>query len=353
MKGWFSNRIKSLTLLSVMVFLLVAMTGCDDLESFSAIFVSLSEAGTTEDGVDYSVEDILMIYDDGEEFTEENWQKIFEGSEYGLTTRHNISAFSFNEVLWYNLIISGTVAPDDIEFVPELYLSFQPNGVIVPGIPTKVAGNDIVRFTEISPADPEHPFELYFDGSDVGLTTVSEKIDGLGVWPPEYYEMWISANVDLELPYDCNAGVIFVTTQGAYRVPAAVGGSIVGTGSDVLLFCAFNTGSSTSGVWYRVFNAKKEGITPWHASVSLDVLGFELNGISEQAPDLDAGVLFAFTPRVPFNHPNLDEPGQPGQLFFAATGGGVEGPFEFNDSDIPALNGVIDSIGLFDIPAAP
>lgn len=345
----FHGRVNTPALFALMVLMLLVAAACDP--TFNSVFVSVREPGVTEDGVEYSTEDILFTYDNG---AATNWQKVFDGSDFGLTTRHNISAFSFNEIMW-TTPITFPFSIDQLEVIPELYLSFAPNAVIVPGVPTKVAGHDIVRFTEVS--DGVGTFEMFFDGSDVGLTLTSEKIDGIGVWPPENYDV---LGQDVELPVDCNAGAIFVTTMGRYRVPAADGGSIVGNGSDILLFCAFNTGPNTAGLWYRVFNGEKSGITPLHAGFSADVLGFGELAPTEQAPDLESSIIFAFTPRKPFTHPDLDEPGLPSQLFIAfgqTPFSAVEGPIlDFNEpqsspENLPAVNGTVDSIGLFDFPS--
>ncbi len=346
MLGRLQGRVNVPALFTAIVLLLLAMAACVP-DGFNTIFVSVRDPGVTEDGVEYSTEDILLTIDTAEP---SNWYKVFDGSEFGLTTRHDISAFSFNEFLW-NPIIPLNVTTELFEDIPELYLTFTPNGVIVPGVPTKVAGHDIVRFTETGlPGQDAGTFQLFFDGSDVGLTLNSEKVDGIGYWPPESFPLAIQ---EVDLPVDCSAGVIFITTMGRYRVPSANGGSIVGNGSDVLLFCAFNTGPKTAGLWYRVYNGEEEGIHPLQAGFSADVIGFEL---IDPAADPAANVTFAFTPRKPFTHPGLLEPGQLSDVYVAATGGFITGGPEFNfneDDSIPALNGVADSIGLWDFAIEP
>lgn len=340
-----ASKARLMLLVLASVLLVLSLSACVD-EDILGVFVTMKAPGVTEDGVEYGTDDILMaLVDEGE------WFKIFEGSEFGLTPKHNIAAFSFNEVLWYNLMSGPSIDPDDLEIIPELYLTFTQNRIAVPGIPGMVYGQDIVKFSEEEPAgpDPVWSFELFFDGSDVGLTTAQEKIDGLGVWSPEYFDYFAEAGTDL--PFDCAGGVIFVTTQGKYRVPSATPGQdIVGNGSDVLLFCAFNTGPDTAGLWYRVYNGTEEGISPPRAGFSLDVLGFQMFSTTSPAEDLDAGVFFMFTPRTRFTAPGLSEPGLPSQLFAAATGSGVDGPFLDFDDEYPAVNGVVDGISLFDMP---
>ena len=121
------------------------------------------------------------------------------------------SAFSFNEQTFDYIFLGNELDTDE-----ELYLSFEANRTKIPGIfPTWVYGQDIVKFTNGAANYDGYEYEMFFDGSDVGLTTMSEKVDGISVWPPEYYEV-LAADVDF--PYDCNAGVIFLSTRGRYRV---------------------------------------------------------------------------------------------------------------------------------------
>ena len=91
------------------------------------------------------------------------WSVWFDGSAAGLTpinANHNINAF------WI---------PDPSG--DDLVLSFAQNRRGVPGITPKVDGMDLVSWDGSA-------FSFYFDGSDVGLTVLTqEKIDGLHVLP--------------------------------------------------------------------------------------------------------------------------------------------------------------------------
>ena len=330
-----------------------------------AVLVSLRQAGTTADGLDYGVEDIIAIMDEG---SGPEWFTFFDGSEHGLTPKHSINAFSFNEVMW-----TGDTAPirqEDLLDIPELYLTFRPNSIHVPGISGRITGNDVIKYTETDANDPG-TFELLFDGSDVGLTTRTEKIDGLGFWAPETLP-------EPEYSETCPAGIFFITTQGLYRVPGAEGGQIVGSGFDVLLFCATITGPSTAGYWYRVFNNRDyDWFAPGRASTSLDVIGFQLMFTASPIPgappslapepDLSSGIDFLFTPRTDFvinglpgytfetnqlfeidtitNYPDID--------FYGPYADFETGEDFYESTTFPPVNGLVQSVSIWDSPFAP
>ncbi|HQF70625.1 MAG TPA: hypothetical protein PLH39_05045, partial [Promineifilum sp.] len=242
------------------------------------------------------------------------------------------------------------------------------NSIHVPGIPGRVTGQDIIKYSETDSSDPG-TFEVIFDGSDVGLTTRTEKIDGLGYWAPETYPDPLYAEA-------CPAGIFFITTQGLYRVPGEVG-QIVGSGFDVLLFCATNVGPNTAGFWYRVFNNRDNNyFYPGRASTSLDVIGFELAptvtaalagngpGVNVHQPDLDAGIDFLFVPRTAFGiNGATDRIFEPSQLyevdsltnypdidFYGPYADFNAGEDYFNDDTFPPVNGLVQSMSIWDFP---
>ena len=99
----------------------------------------------------------------------------------------------------------------------------------VPGVPGWVTSSDAVVFEEAQNGNaPEDNYEMFFDGSDVGLTTRSEQIDSLSLW-----ETGPFAPNAVALPSDCTAGMLFISTAANYRVPAAEGGALTGRGGDV------------------------------------------------------------------------------------------------------------------------
>ena len=361
MNTYFFRQRGSAVLVIVLLFLFAAACVGDP----GAVLISMRQAGTTADGLGYSPEDIIAVTDEG---GGPEWFTFFDGSEHGLTAKHSLNAFSFNEVMWFG--DGGTAGPinrEDLMYIPELYLTFRPNTIRVPGISGRVTGNDIVKYSETDPSDTG-TFEVLFDGSDVGLTTRLEKIDGLGFWAPETLP-------EPEYSEGCPAGIFFITTQGLYRVPGANGGQIVGSGFDVLLFCATNTGPDTAGFWYRVFNNRdNDFFAPGRASTSLDVIGFSLMGMNSPAaggppslakdPDLNAGIDFLFTPRVDFvingldgytfetsnlyeidslaNYPDID--------FYDSWADFNAGEDYFAGGTFPPVNGLVQSVSIWDYP---
>ncbi|NES65975.1 MAG: hypothetical protein F6K24_12285 [Okeania sp. SIO2D1] len=132
---------------------------------------------------------------------------FFDGSEVGLNG-FRIDAF---EVVDNNEILFSFEEPKNI------------NGI-------QVDDSDIVKFTPTSPGDNSSgSFELYFDGSDVGLTQGDENIDGLSVDPL--------------------TGDLLISTIGN----ASVSG-ISSKDEDILRFNSDTLGSNTSGTWSLEFD---------------------------------------------------------------------------------------------------
>jgi len=283
---------KRMLVLSVFVLLtLIAATACEP--EVDGFFVSMTNAGTTEDGLAYDTNDILFIYPND---PAPAWIKFFDGDMNGLTAKHNINAFSFNELILHDTL-TPTVSTDVYTGTVELYLNFSQNQIKVPGITGNVYGQDIVRYdAEWTDGVADwYDYSLFFDGSDVGLSTKSEKLDGISYWPTEYY---VPLADDIVLPYDCNAGVLFLTTAGSYRVPNNQGGFLIGDGSDVLLFCATNLGPDTAGFWFRAFDGSDAGIKPRNAGYGIDVFYIATPAIDEDSGDVEnLDIAFWFTPK--------------------------------------------------------
>ena len=195
------------------------------------IYVSTVSAGTTGDGLPFGPHDILKW--DGAA-----WSKWFDGSAAGLMpvgrAIHNLNS------VWI-----PDPSGDDVVF------SFVQNARVVPGVPGKVNGMDLVWWDGSA-------FSLWFDGEDVGLTNkTQEKIDALHVLDGS--ESPIGGSCDAYL---------LISTQGDGQVPNYGGGAIKFDGTDVLGFCMTNSGSSTTGFWHRVLNGRAEGM-PGQALTSL------------------------------------------------------------------------------------
>ena len=100
-------------------------------------------------------------------------------------------------------------------------------------------------------------FWLVFDGSDVGLTTASERIDALFLFdedrPPAYAHC---------------AELGLGSTVGNYRVRDQWGNWLTGGGEDILGFCASSLGPDTAGYWFIYHDGSAEGM-PRHALIGL------------------------------------------------------------------------------------
>jgi len=158
------------------------------------------------------------------------WSRFFDGSVYGLSSAHDLNAIHVN-------------AAND------LYLSFFQNSVSVPSLGA-VKGQDILRFNGSS-------FSFYFDGSDVGLTTTGEKIDGLHI---------LDGSVS-PIGTGCDA-YLLISALGTGQVSAFGGGMLNFQGEDVLGFCATNTGTATAGFWHMVLDGSAQGM-PKNATDSI------------------------------------------------------------------------------------
>lgn len=315
---WKRVLIISLLLVAVTVVMVGGVSAQYDDE---LILVSPLTAGMTDDGVEYDPSDIIV-----REYDEFNnyyyWWKLFEGEYNGLGV-HKIDAFS----------IMG-----DIYDYPTIYMSFRQNAITVPGISPRVMGQDVVEFDSYW-----GEYSLFFDGSDVGLTLLSEKIDGLDVWEP-----YIN---DVYFPYDCNAGVLFISTQGNYRVKAANGGDLVGEGNDILMFCATNLGPNTAGFWFRGFDVTFPGETPfpeeypnpeWPLRSRNAMYGIDIEDVyweNWQENDEAAWLYFSFITKKEISVPYAT--GGPSETFWwDPWWGAVYGPVDDLNEQYPALNNV-------------
>ncbi|MGB5596173.1 MAG: hypothetical protein WBM62_19365, partial [Crocosphaera sp.] len=120
-------------------------------------------------------------------------------------------------------------------------------------------------------------FDLYFDGSDVGLTENDEDIDGLSV--------------------DSLTGDLLISTKGNVHVSG-----IDRKGQDILRFNPDSLGSHTSGTWSVEFDGSDVHLTD--SSENVDAIGlngeqillstkgdFDVTGVSGTNEDV-----FAFNP---------------------------------------------------------
>jgi len=98
-----------------------------------------------------------------------------------------------------------------------------------------VDDSDIVKFTASSlGADTTGTFAMYFDGSDVGLTTRKEDVDG----------------------FELLGGDLLISTLGSFTVTRASG-----AGEDIIRFTPTQLGDVTSGSWVTYFDGSDVGLS--------------------------------------------------------------------------------------------
>ena len=286
---------------------------------YNYLFVSTRAAGTTEDGLAYEPGDII-----GAQGLGGAWFMAFDASDNGLTANQNVNAFDLTVPE-----LNGNAAA-----VPgAIYLTFSQPRVRVPGVPGWVTSSDAVVFEEAQNGNaPEDNYEMFFDGSDVGLTTRAEQIDSLSLW-----EIGPFAPNAVDLPSDCTAGMLFISTAANYRVPAAEGGSLTGRGGDVLAFCATNLGPDTAGFWFKAFDAQAAGFAPLRALRNVSV-----NDVGAMSPEGDWELTFSFSSHTDFNAGSFH--GDANVVYLYETTGGVVGPVVDLNVDYPVLNGVADGL---------
>ena len=311
---------------------------------FQTVLVSVKAPGTTEDGLAYDVYDIVgrnTPYNPaGETDSISGWFKLFDGENYGLEPQHRIAAFAVDGGNY--IPVADSCEGPGCYGVDTIYMAFDVHARHVPGITPKVKGQDIVALdTSVGSTEAtEGDFEMFFDGSDVGLTKSTEKIDGLDVW------RGLPTANDVNLPTDCSAGILFISTKGNYRVTSAFGPALVGDGSDVLIFCATNLGEDTAGFWFRGFDSSELPVKPVSSMSGIDVQWMGIVTGNDTIDEESALLGFYFTARTQFTAPFVA--GGPSEVFaYPDGGGGVFGPLDDLNDWSPALNGTVTG---FEIP---
>ena len=170
------------------------------------IYLSSSTNGNV-DGLAFQDEDILMYNTNSGQ-----WRTYFNGSDVGVT----------NDVNGFTMLSSGAIL-----------LTFDTE-TMVPSLGS-VDDSDIVQFTPNAlGGGMAGTFSLYFDGSDVGLTTDGEDIDAIA----------IAAD-----------GKLVISTIGNYDVADAAGAD-----EDLFVFTATSLGADTSGSWARYVDGADVGL---------------------------------------------------------------------------------------------
>lgn len=174
------------------------------------IYLATAAAGSVG-GVSYSPGDIV-VYDG----PSTSWSLFFDGSDVGLSKP--INEF---EIMGDGSLLMALNGTNNLT---------GPNGTF------KLLMQDVARFRPTSTGPTTAgTWELYFDGSDVGLSTSAEKIDALGLR---------------------SDGALLISTMGKASVP---GGStaITGQDEDLLAFKPSATGGNTAGAWSLAFDGSQ------------------------------------------------------------------------------------------------
>ena len=237
--------------------------------SATQLYLSSSSNGTV-DGIAFQDEDIL-VYD----MDTDSWQLHFDGSDVGLGGNQDVDAFHVTESgtillsLGRGATLDGVAIDDSdiVEFTPtslgettsgsfSLFfdgssflldadgedidaIGFASDGRLLISTTATfsvdaVGGGTLTGADEdvIALDDAAGAFEVYFDGSDVALTTGGEDVTGL----------WVD-----------NEGSVFLTTLGNYAV-----GGLSGDSDDLFRFDG-TTGETTSGTFSEFFDGDTAG----------------------------------------------------------------------------------------------
>ena len=188
------------------------------------IYVTTNGSGSVS-GFSFRDEDILLF-----NANTGNWFKYFDGGDVGLANS-DIDAFH-------------------IDTDGSILLSLQSSATI-PDVGS-VDDSDIVRFNPTSVGDDTAgTYELFFDGSDVELTTSSEDIDAMGFLPD---------------------GRLVISTSGNPTVSGV--SAPTPRDEDLLVFNATSFGSNTSGTWELYLDGSDVSL---NNSGSEDVKGVSIN----------------------------------------------------------------------------
>ncbi len=182
----------------------------------------------------------------------------FDGSDVGLASRR-LDAF-------------GWLDNDSLLF------SMDTDGATLPGVAGTIDDSDVVRFDASSlGSTTAGTFSMYFDGSDVGLTTSGEDVDA--------FEL-------------LSNGKLVLSTAGSVSVTGVSGGE-----EDLLAFTPSSLGSTTSGTYAMYFDGSDVGLSNSNENVdaaAVDAAGriylsttgnFSVTGRSGADEDV-----FVFTP---------------------------------------------------------
>ncbi len=174
-------------------------------------------------GVSFADEDIMK-------FNGSTWTQYFDGSDVGVGSL-DLAAFS---VVNNNTILMSFNTATTI------------NGLAI-------TPQDVVQFNATSLGSvTAGTFSMYLDGSDVGLDTSAESIDGLDLLPD---------------------GRVLISTSGSATVPGLTGLA----DEDILAFTPTTLGDVTSGTWSLYFDGSDVGLADT-SNEDIDALDVDPNG---------------------------------------------------------------------------
>jgi|GEM_PF-5035665 len=177
------------------------------------IYVSSSTSGQVGT-LNFRDEDILVF-----DTNTERWSIYFDGSRVGLS-RADVNAF---HILDDGNILLSLNRPMTLDLV-------------------RYDDSDIILFTvENIGSRTAGTFSIYFDGSDVQLTSSHEDIDAIGFSPD---------------------GDLIISTLGTAKV------RFNAKDEDLMRFEASSLGEDTSGVWHPYFHGSHIGLTTSHEDIS-------------------------------------------------------------------------------------
>lgn len=220
-----------------------------DSEGGPRIYVSSTSDGLIQ-GIPFAEEDVLAF-----DIEQGAWSLFFDGSVFGLDV-NSAGVDAFTRLEDGSLLISLTRA------------------TVLPNL-GEVDDSDILR---LIPGGGEGiaagQWELYFDGSDVGLTANGEDVDA------------VTMGAD---------GALYLSFLGRFDVDG-----LIARDEDIVRFIPETLGPDTTGVWRAFFNGTMVGLGPsrsedvWGAHISGDEIyltsrsKFNVLGLSGQTADVFA-----------------------------------------------------------------
>ena len=211
---------------------------------------------------------LTVANDDAISFNGTTYSMLFDGSDVLPTTVTSATG------------INGFVRLDNTHAL----ISFASAVAGVPGVSGTVDDSDIVMFTGTFGSTTTGTFSMWFDGSDVSLTTLSESINAFSV-----------------LPNGAGGYDVVVSTAGGVTA-TGISGSV--TGSDLFRCSGGTRGTNTSCAWSWYFDGSDVGLSTFllenidgvaidnAGKIYLTTLGnFSVPGVSGNNRDV-----FVFTP---------------------------------------------------------